>query len=212
MVIWRKNRYYSVRNAYELIHEYCKDPEGIVVNLDADDWFAHSRAVKELVQHYRREKCLFSYGECYIWNEQNQSDIDWRSENFKKLDFSQYPRSSDALELCNVPYSHNIVKTNAFRDTPFLPLHPRSWKVKAFQKIPVDAFKRKDGSWLQFCEDQAILLPLLEMFPQHYSVCTLPLSVYNKANTAADIKLYRLETLRDEIEIRRKPKYEAVTV
>jgi len=207
VAIWRKERYYSVRNAYELIHTHCKDPEAIIINLDADDWFAHTTAVAKLVQHYRREKCLFSYGDCYVWNESHQQQINWKDEVFKHHDFSQLPIASKSMEASNVRYSRKIERTNTFRDTPFLVLHPRSWKVHAFKQIPKEAFLRKDGSWLQFCEDQAIFFPLFEMFPNRYAVCTTPLAVYNKANLAADIKLYRLETLRDEIEIRRKPKY-----
>lgn len=191
MAIWRKERYYSVRNAYEVIHKYCDDPNGIVLNVDADDWLAGPKAVATLVKHYREQRCLFSYGDCFIWS---------GDDNHMTL-------ASETMPFCNVPYSNPVRKQNAFRNVPFVVLHPRSWKVKAFKKIPKDAFLRRDGSWLQFCEDQAIFFPLLEMFPKLYSVCDTPLSVYNQENAAADIKMYRLETLRDEIEIRRKQKY-----
>lgn len=210
VVIWRKDRYYSVRNAYELIHTYCDDSEGIVLNLDADDWLADRNAVKTLVNHYRQHKCLFSYGDCFLWDDHNQNLIQWRTEVFKKLDFSHLPIASKSMEKCNIPYPRTVARELSFRDSPFYVLHPRSWKVKAFKKIPKEAFMRSDGNWLQFCEDQAIFFPLFEMFPCDYAVCTSPLSVYNQANLAADIKLYRLETLRDEIEIRRKPKYEPI--
>lgn len=211
-VVWRKERYYSVRNAYEMIHQYCTDPEGIVLNVDADDWLAHSQAVTQLVQHYKKTNCLFSYGDCYVWSGEDHRDVDWQQETFKKLNFSSLPLASQSMEACNIPYSKKVAKQKNFRDVPFVVLHPRSWKVKAFTAIPKEAFLREDGSWLQFCEDQAMFFPLFELFPQGCSVCERPLSVYNQANIAADIKLYRLETLRDEIEIRRKKKYEPITL
>src|SRR6185369_3329773 len=68
VVVWRKERYYSVRNAYELIHTYCEDPEAIVINLDADDWFSGPDSVSKIVEFYQRKKCVLSYGDCFIWS------------------------------------------------------------------------------------------------------------------------------------------------
>ncbi|MBW7944011.1 glycosyltransferase family 2 protein [Patescibacteria group bacterium] len=212
IVVWRKERYYSVRNAYEMIHTYCDDPEGIVINLDADDWFSTPRSVERLVRFYKKEKCLFSYGDCYVWSGQDSGHTEWSDENFAKLNFSSLPLASKYMEACNISYTKKVNTRRNFRDIPFVVLHPRSWKVKAFRLIPKTAFQRPDGTWLHFCEDQAIFFSLFEMFPERYAVCPLPLSVYNQANPAADIKRYRLETLRDEIEIRRKPKYATISL
>lgn len=212
VVVWRKERYYSVRNAYEMIHRYCDDPEGIVLNVDADDWLAAPSSITKLVQLYRKASCLFSYGDCYLWSGEDSQRIDWQSEERKNLRHSLLPVASKAMEASNVAYSKRIERSKTFRSEAFQVLHPRSWKVKAFKAIPKEAFLREDGSWLQFCEDQAIFFPLFELFPNQYAVSSLPLAVYNQANVAADIKLYRLETLRDEIEIRRKPSYEPVTL
>lgn len=194
-----------------MIHTYCDDPEGIVVNVDADDWLAAPNAIAQLVKHYRTSACHYSYGDCFLWSGEDQP-IDWQNEDLKHRRFSALPRASISMEASNTAYAKRIVKKRSFRLEPFVVLHPRSWKVKAFAAIPKEAFLREDGSWLQFCEDQAIFFPLLELFPNHCAICSLPLSVYNQANTAADIKLYRLETLRDEVEIRRKPPYDPITL
>ncbi|MBW7955196.1 glycosyltransferase family 2 protein [Patescibacteria group bacterium] len=197
VVVWRKERYFSVRNAYEMITTFCDDPDGVVVNVDADDWLAHRTALKTIIQFYKTEHCLFSYGNCYVWQGQ---------------DLDRLPIASEVMPACNIPYSKDVIKNRTFRSVPFLIYHPRTWKVAAFKSIPLDAFKRSDGHWLQFCEDQAIFFPLLEMYPKQWYFCPTPLSVYNQANISADIKLHRLETLRDEIEIRRKTPYAPVSI
>lgn len=192
VAVWRSERYFSVRNAYEMIHQYCHDPAGIVINVDADDWLAVDTAIAQIVNFYQQKKCLLSYGNCYVW---------------KGEDLPRLPVATDLMPFCNVPYPAEVVRDRSYRDVPFVVDHPRTWNVAAFKKIPIDAFQRADGSWLELCEDQAIFLPLLEMFGDRCYCSSLPLAVYNQANQSADIKVNRLETLRDEIEIRRKPKY-----
>lgn len=176
-----------------MIHTYCEDPEGIVINLDADDWFAEDTAVEKIVQFYRKQKCLISYGNCFVW---------------KGKDLEHLPVASHTMLACNVPYAQETVRQRDYRKRPFLVYHPRAWKVKAYKAIDKEAFLRSDGSWLDFCEDQAIFMPLLEMFGHRCYCCKEPLSVYNQTNASADVKVNRLPLLRDEIEIRRKPSYE----
>ncbi len=195
--VWRKERYYSVRNAYEMIHCYCDDSQGIVINLDADDWFSTPDSVSTIVKHYQQRKCVYAYGDCYLWNGQDEHNL---------------LIASQVMVPCNIPYSAEVVTHKNYRDVQFLPLHPRTWKVYAFKKIDLSAFQRSDGNWLQFCEDQAIYYPIFEMFSSVGAVFAEPLIVYNQANQLADIKVHRVATLRDELEIRRKPRYETINL
>jgi glycosyltransferase involved in cell wall biosynthesis len=195
--VWRTERYYSVRNAYEMIHQYCQDPQGIVINLDADDWFSTPESVSIIAKNYQEKKCLFAYGDCYLWSGRDENEL---------------PIASKVMAPCNIPYLPEVIKNNTYRDVQFMPLHPRTWKVHAFKKIDVSSFQRSDGSWLQFCEDQAIYYPIFEMFGQHGAVFSEPLIVYNQANQLADIKVNRIATLKDELEIRRKPRYESINL
>lgn len=194
VVIWRPVRYYSVRNAYEVLHQYAVDQHAVVVNLDADDWFARPTALAEIAEMYHRQHCLLSYGNCLVW---------------QGRDLPRLPLATEVMPACNTPYPPEIIRDRSYRRYPFLVYHPRTWSVAAFQRLPRTAFQRADGSWLQYCEDQAIFFPLLEMFGHRCICSSQPWSVYNQANPLADVQTARLALLRDEIEIRRQAPYAA---
>jgi glycosyltransferase involved in cell wall biosynthesis len=192
-VLWRKQRFFSLRNAYDAIHSFCEDEGGIVFNLDADDWLAEQDSIAKLVKEYQQHNWMMTYGSCYIWN---------GGERLFLL-----PNDSEQ----NKKYSERIIRKNAFRDYDFLPLHPRTWRVAAFKSIPQDAFLNSRGEWLRYCEDQAIFFPLLEKYPRMCGVLKEPLSVYNQANPMSDASSQLIESIKDELEIRRKPRYEQLS-
>ena len=192
VVIWRNERFFSLRNAYELIHEYCDQREDIVFNLDADDWLSSRESISILMNLYAENNWYFTYGDCFIWSGSDKQQV-----------------QASMVGEYNKKYPKEVVEEKLFRDFTFLPLHPRTWKVHAFKSIPKEAFLSKSGQWLQYCEDQAIFFPLLEMYYSKCGVISQPLTVYNIENPNADSKIELISTLRDELEIRSKPRYEA---
>lgn len=194
VVIFNRKRRYSLFNLYYMLRKYAKNDNAVVVNLDGDDWLLDNIALDYIAKIYSKNpKCLLSYGECVLW------------------DGKKYSKPSRfVMENTNVPYPKSVVKNNSYRLYPFLPLHPRTWKVWLFKKIKKEDFLRPDGSWLQFAEDQALFYPMLEMANGSYSVIKKPLYVYNIATMHSDVKSNTLALLKDELIIRKKKPYEPI--
>jgi glycosyltransferase involved in cell wall biosynthesis len=192
VIIWRKERFYSVRNGYEVIHQYCDQPEGVVFSLDADDWLASEQSIGVLMQSYAKNNWYFTYGNCFIWSGDDSTQV-----------------LASSIEELNRAYPKKVVENKSFRDHPFLPLQPGTWKVHAFKSIPREAFLRKNGKWLWYCQDQVIFFPLLEMYFPRCGVISEPLSVYNKENPNSDSKEQLIASLKDELEVRSKQLYAA---
>ena len=60
-LIANKNRKLAMYNYYHAIHNHCQDSE-IVVQLDADDWFAHKGVLAYLNKVYQDENIWMTYG------------------------------------------------------------------------------------------------------------------------------------------------------
>lgn len=184
-------RKFAVRNIYEMLHEYTENDNAIVVNLDGDDWLLHENVLLYLAKIYKKRQCYLTYGECLVWDGKNLSQKPARF-----LDNNW-----------NIPYPQNVIANNTYRREPFYPLHLRSWKLSLYKKILKKDFQEDGGKWLKFCYDLAIYFPVLEMVQGKYFVPKIPLSVYNMGTPYSDIKVHRINLLRDELIIRRKTPY-----
>jgi hypothetical protein len=175
-----------------MTHKFAIRSSAIILNLDGDDWLLGPDSLKHLAWVYKNNpQCLLTYGECVLW------------------DGKHYTRPSRFVnKFTNIPYPKSVIEKYSYRKYPFLPLHPRSWRVWLFKKIKKQDFLRPDGSWLQFAEDQAIFYPILEMATARVKVIKRPLYVYNVASVHADIKENLRGLLKDELIIRKKNSYE----
>jgi len=188
VTVFNKIRKYSVRNGYEMIHKYCSNINAILINLDADDWFIDIKTLAYLNKYYgKNPKCQLTYGNCVLWNGRNYSKP-----------------ANQINKYWNKPYPREIIKNKTFRKYPFLPLHPRTWRVSLFKKIRKEDMFRPDGNWLEFAEDQAFFFPMLEMANGNFGVINKPLYVYNTATEQSDKKINLMELLKDELIIRKK--------
>ena len=181
---------FAVRNAYEVIHQYVKNPSAIIINLDGDDWLIDNTAVQKIVERYRLSDCLMTYGNCRYF-------APGSTRNYQLL--------TDAEPLANRRYPKSVELQKSFRRHFFLPNHLRSWRAQAFLEIPKHYFLRANKSWLQLCEDEAIFFPMLEKAANRYEVIKEPLSAYNVAHPFNDQKFRLEQQLWDEVCIRRKP-------
>jgi glycosyltransferase involved in cell wall biosynthesis len=190
--MFNSERKYSLRNAYETIHTYVSKPRSIVVNVDGDDWLIGKNVLSVIDSVYKETGCELTYGNCVYWAP--------GASIHGKI-------ATEVSSSINRRYSPDVEKNNAYRKNYFLPLHLRSWKASAFARIHKKSFLRTDGSWIRFCEDQAIFLPLLEMSGGNYQVIQEPLYSYNIQTNYSDSKKNQAGRLFDEVEILRQPAY-----
>jgi glycosyltransferase involved in cell wall biosynthesis len=193
-VIFNKVRKYAVRNAYEIIHQYCDNIDAVIVNLDGDDWLYNSSALQFLSNQYSQYNIDATYGECMVWNGKSISN----------------KPSRNLYKFTNIKYKANVIKNRSYRIEPFLPLHPMTWKIDLYKRIRNSDFKDPNNNWLKFTQDQSIMYPILEMAQKKVRVISQPLYVYNTSETNHDINKNKLGLIRDEIIIRKKVKYEPI--
>ncbi len=195
LVKFNRKRLYSLRNAYNLLTPCPNRKNTVVFNLDGDDWLLNHNSLAVVADIYRQNKnCLLTYGECLLWTEKGLGNKPSRL----------------SLPNANRHYSQKIIGENNYRQEPFLPLHPRTWKLSLFKKIMKSDFLRPDGTWLRFAEDQAIFYPLLEMAGGNFETIKKPIYVHRFEHQNSDLKANLVGLVKDELIIRRKPKYEAL--
>lgn len=190
IVHFNKSRLYAVRNIYEVLHTYAENKNAIVVNLDGDDWLLHENVLTAIAKTYVSEKCLLTYGDCLTWDGKNISQpLHILKKNI------------------NVPYSSEIIKRNSYRKELFFPSHIRTWKINLFQRIKREDFLDASGIWLKYCVDMAMYFPMLEMAGGEYTVIREPLYVYNVGTGKNIIQVDPLNTVKEELILRRKTPY-----
>lgn len=188
--VFNQTRKYSLKNAFEMIHRYAVKKESVIVSLDGDDWFVDEFVLRYLNEIYSKNPDTeLTYGDCLYYEPGTPHHL----LAAKKY----YPRM-------NLRYSDEVVRENWYGREVFFPLHPRTWRVEAFKQIPKERFLRSNGNWFQFCEDQAILYPLLEKAKGKFLALSKPLTFYNRENALNENKVDIVQCLIDEIEIRRK--------
>jgi len=171
-----------------MIHKYASANNAIVFNLDGDDWLPNKDCLGQVAKVYRNNpNTLLTYGDCMIW--------DGKKIKREKI---------HVLETLNKKYPAKVEASKSYRSYPFLPLHPRTWKVSLFKSINKREFLSPSGKWLRFAEDQAIFFPMLEEIDSSkYTVINIPIYVYNIENLHSDIRENTLMLLNDEILIRK---------
>ena len=149
-------RRYSLRNLVDAIDRSKSDPEDVIVTLDGDDWLASRDALRTIAEVYERCDCWMTYGS---W----LSNVPGPNGRYDGL-WPAYPEG-----------------TNDFRRTRWLGTAVRTWKKWLWDLIDDSDLRGASGAYFRIGEDQAIMLPMLEMSgtarAQHISD---PIMVYNK--------------------------------
>lgn len=188
IVVFNRERKYSVHNAYEAIHKYVPD-DGIVISLDGDDWLIGNDVIDEILSVYDKTQCTMTYGNSLYYR-------------------PGHAHHGEALTtfhpFANKRYPTAVERNRTYRLTPFRAFHLRTWRAYDFKKLEKSNFLFPDGTWLRFCEDQAIFYALLETPGSSYSVIHTPLSFYNATNEENDERMYLKEKIIDEVAIRKK--------
>jgi glycosyltransferase involved in cell wall biosynthesis len=123
-----------MRNTIEAIQRSDAGPEDVIVILDGDDRFAIPDALRIIQNAYRDFDCWLTYGS-WVSDQPDQQGL--------------WPAYPDGLQ--------------DFRSHRWLGTAVRTWKRWLWDLIDDSDFRDAAGEYLAVGEDQAILLPMLEM-------------------------------------------------
>jgi glycosyltransferase involved in cell wall biosynthesis len=131
-------RRYAMSNLVHAIERSGAGPNDVIVILDGDDWLASDRALERIVAEYRRHDCWMTYGS-WVTNDPSRTGPSagrWPA----------YPEG-----------------TTRFRETAWLGTAVRSWKKWLWDLVEDRHLRDEDSNYILVAEDQATMLPMLEM-------------------------------------------------
>lgn len=131
-------RLFAMANLIRAIRRSGAEPDDVIVILDGDDWFATDRALERIVAEYERHDCWMTYGS---WIANDPSCTGLRAGRWPG-----YPEG-----------------TTKFREAEWLGTAVRTWKKWLWDRVDDSAFRDRDGNYIRVAEDQATMLPMLEM-------------------------------------------------
>jgi len=171
---------YSMANLVRAIERSQAQPEDVMVVLDGDDWFYTDQALQVIVDTYIKHDCWLTYGS-WVPNVNNGYVGQW----------PPYPEG-----------------TTDFRSHRYLATAVRTWKKWLWDWIDDRDLRAKDGQYFCVTEDQAVMLPMLEMSGTGRAkhIPTI-LMIYNRANTYSCDKIRSQELRENAAYIRSKAPY-----
>lgn len=159
----------------------------IIVTLDGDDWFPHSKVLKTINNIYLEKDCWMTYGS-YI-------EHPYRDVSFH---YHEYPTE--------------VKENNRFRNYKWMASHLRTFRRELFLKIKEEDLKDPfTNNYFSMAPDLSFQLPMLEMCPPDKSVFIRDvLYVYNKENPLSEDKIDVQEQERIANLIKSKPSYNKI--
>jgi glycosyltransferase involved in cell wall biosynthesis len=163
-----QNRLYSMINLTRAVERSAAAPDDIIVVLDGDDWFATPDALRIIDETYRLSGCWMTYGS-------------WVADyaTFECSQLQGWPTRADNSGL----WPGYDEGTTDFRHTEWLATAVRTWKRWLWDLIDPRDFRDRNGNYFRVTEDQAVMLPMLEMSgtsrARHVAEV---LMVYNRSN------------------------------
>jgi glycosyltransferase involved in cell wall biosynthesis len=152
--------------------------EDLIVILDGDDCFATPDALRIIQDTYRQHDCWLTYGS-------------WLSDLGDGQ--GRWPAYPDGL--------------TDFRGHPWLGTGVRTWRRWLWDLIDDGDFRDAAGQYLRVTEDQAILLPMLEMCGPRARHIPDVLMIYTRSSRHAVCYSRREEMLGNEVYVRTLPPY-----
>ncbi len=176
-------RLYSMTNLIRAIRRSSAEPDDLIVILDGDDWFATDQALARIVAEYERHGCWMTYGS-WITNDPSRKGL-------KAGLWPAYPEG-----------------TTTFRETTWLGTAVRSWKKWLWDMVDDRDFRDRDGHYIRVSEDQATMLPMLEMSGTDRAR-HIPdvLMIYNRITPQACGKVHLQLMLDTAAYVRSRPAY-----
>jgi glycosyltransferase involved in cell wall biosynthesis len=150
----------AMANMYSMVHS-CEDDEVIVV-LDGDDYFPHSKVLDRLDKEYSKGNIWITYG--------------------------QYRSFPDNGLGCSRQIPQHIIDSNSFRKFQWCSSHLRTYYAWLFKKINKEDLML-DGKFLEMTSDLAAMFPMLEMAGSRQSFISDVIYIYNYASNLNDAKV-----------------------
>jgi len=184
-IIKNKIRKYQGENV-KIGTELSKD-KSIIVTLDGDDWFPHSKVLSKINDIYLEKDCWMTYGS-YV--EHPYRDV--------SSHYHEYPKE--------------IKENNKFRNYKWMASHLRTFRRELFLKIKEEDLKDPfTNNYFSMAPDLSFQLPMLEMCPSDKSVFINDvLYVYNRTNPLSEDKIDMKEQERIADLIKLKPSYNKI--
>lgn len=181
-LVRNKDRKLKTENFYNAVHRYCDDNR-IVVDVDGDDWLAHSNVLNVINEAYADQDLWLTYGNYVCCPDQYKS-------------------------LCkSIP--ENIIRDSSYRRSAWMTSHLQTFYAWLFKKIKKEDLMY-DGKFLEMTSDLAFIFPMLEMAGSRNRVkfITEVLYVHNVKNPISDWRKNSPLQCRLAKVIRNRPPYD----
>jgi glycosyltransferase involved in cell wall biosynthesis len=182
-IVRNDRRLYAMENVVRAVRRSGEDPQDIVVILDADDWLATGDALEIVARTYAKHDAWLTYGS-------------WAS-NVPSGNQGRWP-----------PYADD---TTDFRRSEWRGTALRTFKRWLFDRIDDRDLRDGDGHYFRIVEDQAYMLPMLEMATTRRArYIAEVLMIYNRENPHAVGATMLEEMRRTAAAIRARKAYGAL--
>jgi glycosyltransferase involved in cell wall biosynthesis len=178
-----EERQYAMVNLINGVQRSQAQPEDVLVAFDGDDWFATPEALSIIAATYEHYDCWLTYGSWIA----DQADL-------TGMQRGMWPAYENGAE--------------DFRNSEWLGTAVRTWKRWLWDLIDDNDFRDEQGQYFRVTEDQACMLPMLEMAgtgkARHISEA---LMIYNRSTPHACGKTRYQEMLANSRYLRTLPAY-----
>jgi glycosyltransferase involved in cell wall biosynthesis len=181
LLVKNKERRLALANYYTAIHAYGQDDD-IALVLDGDDWFAHDHVLSLINKVYEKFDVWITYGQ-----------------------HKQYP--SGYLGIAKKLPAH-IIKTNSFRDYPWVTSQQRTFYVWLFKLIKIEDLLY-DGKFFSVAGDLGTMFPMLEMAGTKSTFIPDVIYIYNRATPLNNSKVHPGSNIIRDF-IRQKERYDPI--
>ena len=159
ILVRNTKRFYKLASQYFVTHCFCKDSD-IIVELDADDWFANKNVLSYLHSVYADKNIWLTYGQ-----------------------FKLHGRVGKR----NKEVPQHIAENNQFRAFGYHYTALRAYYAGLFKRIKKEDLMSQDdeitefnGQFVPVTEDQTIMFPMIEMASKgHFKFIREVLYIYN---------------------------------
>ena len=161
---------------------------------DGDDWFAHPRVLKRVLELYQNEQVWMTYGNHTRWKGTFRERLRRKPKPGLKRD-----------------YPDVIRRNRLYRYHRFQASHLRTYKNFLFQSIRDEDLRRSSGEYFRMASDVVVMVPMLEMAgPDHARFIPEVLYIYNNSNPMSEHRAHADEQVMSAAEITQKRPYEAL--
>ncbi len=154
----------------------------IIVQLDGDDWFAHSKVLQTINEAYQNEKVWLTYG--------------------------QYETFPDKKKGIGAFIHPEIIEKNNFREYVWVTTALRTFYAGLFKQIKLEDLLH-NGLFMQTACDVAFMFPMIEMCGGNFKFIQDVVYIYNQT-VCNDFKVNRESQLLFDKIIRTKKRYSAL--